>query len=87
MLLTILICLICPTIQEVLHQCENRHVVFDNRTLDQRKKNEQVQELLTLVNLVVAKNGGRPYTDESMKLKVIILVQLCYQVITNKLFS
>lgn len=51
-------------LQELLHQCENRQVIFNNRTLSQTKKNEQVQELLSLVNLVLAKNDGKPYTDE-----------------------
>ncbi|KAK1384753.1 immune-associated nucleotide-binding protein 9-like [Heracleum sosnowskyi] len=56
----------CPeALKELLHQCENRVVVFDNnRTLDERKKDEQVKELLSLVNLVLANNGGKPYTDE-----------------------
>ncbi|KAK1384751.1 immune-associated nucleotide-binding protein 9-like [Heracleum sosnowskyi] len=55
----------CPeSLKELLHQCENRWVLFNNRTRDQRKKDAQVQELLSLVNHVVAKSGGKPYTDE-----------------------
>ncbi|KAK1384748.1 immune-associated nucleotide-binding protein 9-like [Heracleum sosnowskyi] len=55
----------CPEpLKEILHQCENRRVLFNNRTRDQRKKNKQVQELLYLVNLVEAKTGGKPYTDK-----------------------
>uniref|UniRef100_A0A166FW06 AIG1-type G domain-containing protein n=1 Tax=Daucus carota subsp. sativus TaxID=79200 RepID=A0A166FW06_DAUCS len=49
---------------KLLHQCEDRRVVFDNRTRDQNKKDEQLQELLSLVNLVVVKNGGKPFKDE-----------------------
>lgn len=55
----------CPKpLQELLHQCENRRVLFYNRTRDQSKKDEQVRELLSLVDLVVGKNFGKPYTDE-----------------------
>ncbi|KAL8101370.1 immune-associated nucleotide-binding protein 9-like isoform X2 [Apium graveolens] len=55
----------CPEpLKELLHQCGNRWVLFNNRTRNQRKKDEQVQELLSLVNHVVAKSGGKPYTDE-----------------------
>lgn len=51
-------------LQELLNQCENRAVLFNNRTTDRTKKDEQIQELISLVNLVVAKSGGKPYTDE-----------------------
>lgn len=50
--------------QEVLRSCKNRVMVFDNKTKDGTKKAEQVQELLELVNLVMAENGGQPFTDE-----------------------
>ncbi|XP_074343721.1 immune-associated nucleotide-binding protein 9-like [Apium graveolens] len=55
----------CPKpLKELLNQCENRCVLFNNRTHSQSKKDEQVQELLSLMNLVLAKNDGKPYTDE-----------------------
>ncbi|XP_063943933.1 immune-associated nucleotide-binding protein 9 [Daucus carota subsp. sativus] len=55
----------CPKpLQKLLDQCGNRRVLFDNKTRNQEKKDQQVQELLYLVNLVVAKNGGKPYTHE-----------------------
>ncbi|KAK7247201.1 hypothetical protein RIF29_42078 [Crotalaria pallida] len=55
----------CPEpLQEILALCENRCVLFDNRTKDERKKFEQVQQLLSLVNTVISQNGGRPYADE-----------------------
>ena len=44
--------------------CENRVVLFDNKTKDEMKKVNQVQQLLSLVNKVIAQNGGQPYTDE-----------------------
>ncbi|GJW29551.1 putative AIG1-type guanine nucleotide-binding (G) domain-containing protein [Tanacetum coccineum] len=51
-------------VEETLSLCGGRCVLFDNRTRDQTKKTEQVQELLSLVNIVLAKNNGKPYTDE-----------------------
>ncbi|KAK3014978.1 hypothetical protein RJ639_010335 [Escallonia herrerae] len=51
-------------ILEVLRLCGNRSVLFDNKTTDSAKRVEQVQQLLSRVNMVVAKNGGQPYTDE-----------------------
>ncbi|KAJ0746150.1 putative AIG1-type guanine nucleotide-binding (G) domain-containing protein [Helianthus annuus] len=52
------------SLKETLSLCGDRCVLFDNRTKDQRKKMQQVQELLSLVNLVLTKNNGKPYTDE-----------------------
>ncbi|KAE8679239.1 protein AIG1-like isoform X3 [Hibiscus syriacus] len=49
---------------DILGLCENRLVLFDNKTMDETKRVEQVQDLLSLVNMVIEKNGGQPYTDE-----------------------
>ncbi|XP_061988606.1 immune-associated nucleotide-binding protein 9-like [Rosa rugosa] len=55
----------CPEpLKEILGLCGNRCVLFDNKTKDESKRVEQVQQLLSLVNSVIAQNGGRPYTDE-----------------------
>nr|XP_043607081.1 immune-associated nucleotide-binding protein 9 [Erigeron canadensis] len=55
----------CPlSLKETLAMCGDRYVVFDNKTKDQQKKTLQVQELLSLVNMVLTKNNGKPYTDE-----------------------
>ncbi|KAM5574946.1 immune-associated nucleotide-binding protein 9-like [Rosa sericea] len=55
----------CPEpLKEILGLCGNRCVLFDNKTTDESKRIEQVQRLLSLVNSVIAQNGGRPYTDE-----------------------
>ena len=57
--------------------CKNRRVLFDNKTKDEKKKVQQVQELLSLVNKVIVQNGGRPYTDELFtELQVKIIVNL-----------
>lgn len=50
--------------QEILTLCKNRLVLFDNKTKDEFKRTEQVQQLLSLVNVVLVQNGGQPYTDE-----------------------
>ncbi|XP_062101584.1 immune-associated nucleotide-binding protein 9 [Humulus lupulus] len=55
----------CPEpLKDILSLCANRLVLFDNKTKDERKKAGQVQHLLSLVNNVIAQNGGQPYTDE-----------------------
>ncbi|KAI7732267.1 hypothetical protein M8C21_024452, partial [Ambrosia artemisiifolia] len=55
----------CPeSLKETLSLCGDRCVLFDNRSKDQKKKTQQVQELLSLVNMVLTKNNGKPYTDE-----------------------
>lgn len=45
-------------------QCDNRLVLFDNKTKDKLKKVEQVQKLLALVDLVAKQNNGKPYTND-----------------------
>jgi len=55
----------CPEpLKEILDLCENRRVLFDNKTKDEAKREEQLEQLLSLVNVVIEKNGGQPYTDE-----------------------
>ncbi|XP_043706720.1 immune-associated nucleotide-binding protein 9-like [Telopea speciosissima] len=50
--------------QEILRLCRNRVVLFDNKTKDERTRIQQVKQLLSLVNMVIAENGGQPYSDE-----------------------
>ncbi|ESR54807.1 hypothetical protein CICLE_v10020869mg [Citrus x clementina] len=55
----------CPKpLKEILQLCDNRRVLFDNKTKDEAKRTEQVGQLLSLVNSVIVQNGGQPYTDE-----------------------
>ncbi|KAH9726016.1 Immune-associated nucleotide-binding protein 9 [Citrus sinensis] len=55
----------CPKpLKEILQLCDNRCVLFDNKTKDAAKRTEQVGKLLSLVNSVIVQNGGQPYTDE-----------------------
>jgi hypothetical protein len=62
-------------LQEIIDLCKNWIVLFNNKTKDESKRVEQVEQLLSLVNLVVAQNGGRPHTDELFaECKVIVFV-------------
>ncbi|XWS23425.1 hypothetical protein CRYUN_Cryun28dG0013100 [Craigia yunnanensis] len=55
----------CPQpLKDILVLCGNRRVLFDNKTKDETKRVKQVQELLSLVNMVIEQNGGKPYSDE-----------------------
>ncbi|XP_057468999.1 immune-associated nucleotide-binding protein 9-like [Actinidia eriantha] len=55
----------CPVpLKDILHLCGNRRVLFDNKTKDEAKKAGQLQQLLSLVNMVIAQNGGKPFTNE-----------------------
>ncbi|KAJ4828466.1 hypothetical protein Tsubulata_031333 [Turnera subulata] len=55
----------CPKpLKEILTMCKNRRVLFDNKTKDEHKRAQQVRELVSLVNKVIAQNGGKPYTNE-----------------------
>ncbi|KAJ9560078.1 hypothetical protein OSB04_005238 [Centaurea solstitialis] len=66
----------CPqSLKEILCLCGNRFVLFDNKTKDEAKKSNQVNRLLSCVNMVLEKNGGGPYTNEiftEMKVKQIV---------------
>ncbi|XP_015886204.3 immune-associated nucleotide-binding protein 9 [Ziziphus jujuba] len=55
----------CPEpLKEILALCENRCVLFDNKTKDKSKRVEQVQQLFSLVDTVIAQNGGLPFSNE-----------------------
>ncbi|ESR54806.1 hypothetical protein CICLE_v10024417mg [Citrus x clementina] len=55
----------CPNpLKEILQLCDNRCVLFDNKTKDEAKRTEQAGKLLSLVNSVIVETGGQPYTDE-----------------------
>ncbi|PON34724.1 AIG1-type guanine nucleotide-binding (G) domain containing protein, partial [Parasponia andersonii] len=55
----------CPEpLKDILTQCDNRVVLFDNKTKDESKRVNQVQRLLSLVNKFLEQNGGHPYTDK-----------------------
>ncbi|TYJ46172.1 hypothetical protein E1A91_A02G102700v1 [Gossypium mustelinum] len=51
-------------LKEVLLFCGHRFVLFDNKTEDKTKRVKQVDDLVSLVNMVIAQNSGQPYYDE-----------------------
>jgi len=53
-----------PALKEVLLQCNDRMVLFDNRTRSPTVKEKQRSELLKQIDIVIAQNGGLPYTNE-----------------------
>ncbi|QCD95404.1 P-loop containing nucleoside triphosphate hydrolase [Vigna unguiculata] len=56
----------CPQpLKDILLQCDNRKVLFDNKTKDEKKQLQQVQQLMNLVNMVMSKNNGQPYTNKT----------------------
>lgn len=58
----------CPEpLKDILAMCGNRRVLFDNKSKDHLKKADQLKQLLSLVNVVVENNGGKPYTDDLFK--------------------
>lgn len=57
--------------QTVLRLCDGRKALFNNRTMDEGKKAEQVQQFLAHVTKIGERNLGKPFTDEMhRKIKV-----------------
>ncbi|KAI0494332.1 hypothetical protein KFK09_024466 [Dendrobium nobile] len=52
------------TLRNIIQQCNNRVIVFDNTTRNMIKREGQVNELLSLVESAIADNGGKPYLDK-----------------------
>ncbi|GER27569.1 P-loop containing nucleoside triphosphatehydrolases superfamily protein [Striga asiatica] len=60
----------CPKpLKDIIGKCRKRCILFDNRTTDKRKKNEQLEKLLALIDDVVEYNDGNPYTHELFELQ------------------
>ncbi|KAJ0577692.1 putative AIG1-type guanine nucleotide-binding (G) domain-containing protein [Helianthus annuus] len=58
----------CPdSLKETISLCGHRCMLFDNKTNDQQKRTQQLHELLSLVNNLLTKSNGKPYTDESLR--------------------
>jgi hypothetical protein len=53
-----------PALQEILSQCNDRKVLFDNKTRSETVKEKQRSELLKQIDIVIAQNGGHPYSNE-----------------------
>ncbi|RZC71153.1 hypothetical protein C5167_034360 [Papaver somniferum] len=55
----------CPQLlQDVIKHCRNRVILFDNKTRVEKQRAEQVESLMSLVNMLIARNNGLPYTNE-----------------------
>ncbi|XP_020681793.2 immune-associated nucleotide-binding protein 9-like [Dendrobium catenatum] len=55
----------CPEpLKNIIQQCNNRVIVFDNTTMDMIKREGQVNELLSLVESTIMDNGGKPYSNK-----------------------
>ncbi|XP_038905406.1 immune-associated nucleotide-binding protein 9-like isoform X2 [Benincasa hispida] len=60
----------CPAaLKDILAVCNNRCVIFDNKTKSEAKKEEQVNELLDLVKEIIDQNGGQPYKHPLISIK------------------
>ncbi|KAH0451503.1 hypothetical protein IEQ34_018802 [Dendrobium chrysotoxum] len=51
-------------LQNIIQQCKNRVIVFDNTTKDMIKREEQVNDLLSLVEFIIVDNGGKSYSNK-----------------------
>ncbi|CAH8332005.1 unnamed protein product [Eruca vesicaria subsp. sativa] len=61
----------CPEFQEILKECDDRKVLFDNRrNIPKSKKEKQVEDLLNFVEQISKKNNGKPFmADLSLELR------------------
>ncbi|KAK1427566.1 hypothetical protein QVD17_16254 [Tagetes erecta] len=54
----------CPDkLKEIINLCENRYVLYDNKTEGQTKRSEQVVKLSSMVKMVSRKNCGKLYNN------------------------
>ncbi|XP_020581627.1 immune-associated nucleotide-binding protein 9-like [Phalaenopsis equestris] len=57
-------------LENLIHLCKNRVVLFNNETKDKVKRQEQVNLLISLVNSIVASNDGKPFSIQGRSLSV-----------------
>ncbi|XP_020245488.1 immune-associated nucleotide-binding protein 9-like isoform X3 [Asparagus officinalis] len=48
----------------ILQLCKNRVMLFNNSTQDVDRRAIQLKQLLSLVDLIAADNGGKPFSDD-----------------------
>ncbi|KAJ0977252.1 hypothetical protein J5N97_012726 [Dioscorea zingiberensis] len=59
----------CPEpLQDLLHSCGNRMVLFDNKTKDETKQAVQLKKLFSLLDTVIIFNEGQPYKRDLLAL-------------------
>ncbi|XP_020245487.1 immune-associated nucleotide-binding protein 9-like isoform X2 [Asparagus officinalis] len=55
----------CPEpVKNILQLCKNRVMLFNNSTQDVDRRAIQLKQLLSLVDLIAADNGGKPFSDD-----------------------
>lgn len=55
----------CPEpLKKILEECQNRMVLFDNKTRSEFKRLQQANHLFAIVDQIVASKNGKPYSDE-----------------------
>ncbi|KAI0494331.1 hypothetical protein KFK09_024465 [Dendrobium nobile] len=52
-------------LRSIVQMCKNRIIVFDNTSKDMIKREEQVNELFSLVEFVIVENGENSYSDKT----------------------
>ncbi|KAI3898334.1 hypothetical protein MKX03_013957 [Papaver bracteatum] len=53
-----------PSLQRILHLCNDRVILFDNKTKEQTQRKSQVQQLMLHIKRVSDDNNGQSYTSE-----------------------
>ncbi len=53
--------------KEVLSQCDNRYIAFNNRYRSDEERDAQVKDLFAMIDKVVSQNGGRCFTNDVYK--------------------
>lgn len=57
-----------PTyLRDFLKKCDDRKALFDNKTKDKAKRIKQTNDLLRVIDDMLLKNGGSPYSNELFK--------------------
>jgi len=57
-----------PTyLRDFLKKCDDRKALFDNKTKDKAKRTKQTNDLLRVIDDMLLKNGGSPYSNELFK--------------------
>lgn len=54
-------------IEKLLLNCNNRKVIFDNRTTSETVKEKQVTELLNHIKKIMLQNESRPYSNDKFR--------------------
>jgi ATP-dependent Lon protease len=56
-----------PGLKQLLEQCQNRYITINNRPLEQAEVDKKLQQLVEMIETMLAKNQVRYYTDEQFQ--------------------